>query len=191
MSDIEMGSSKTLADAAAHQLLRLTSPFQRSAALLWPCLVTPLPLSIPWTKPEVQTDQARVGRVGLCCTNTRLVFFFFPQNDVNNVRCIHPHPPGNVTRKELSESGSAFGRRFPSLCRQRGVKVEQSVSLMQPLHRGSRGALICSPTGTSERILGSSSLDKDAAALPHGCLKREALGAAAAAAAAKGPSGVS
>lgn len=130
---------------------------------------------------------SKSGQGGTVLHKHTSCLFVFPQSDVNNVRCIHPHLPGNVTRKELSESGSAFGRRFPSLCRQRGVKVEQSASLMQPLHRGSRGALICSPTGTSERILGSSSLDEDAAALPHGRLKREARGAAAA----KGLSGVS
>lgn len=192
VSDIELGSSKTLADAAAHQLLRLTSPFQRSAALLQllrPCLVTTPPLTV--------ADRVSGQSETVLHKHTAS---FFPQYGIKNAHCNQkvkapcppaPPPPPPRLHPEALRVRSSANQEVRSVavplpfCRQHGAKVEQSASLMQALHAGSRGALICSPTRTSGGILGSTSLDKDAAALPHGRLKGEAWGAAAAAAAAK------
>lgn len=53
-------------------------------------------------KPEVQTDQARVGRVGLCCTNTRLVFFFFLK--LMSIMCVAFTPTYPETLQERSSA---------------------------------------------------------------------------------------
>lgn len=147
VSDIELGSSKTLADAAAHQLLRLTSPFQRSAALLQllrPRLVTTPPLTV--------ADRVSGQSETVLHKHTAS---FFPQYGIKNAHCNQkvkapcpprpsttpaPTPPGSVTSQELSESGSAFGRRFPSLLQaarcESGTKCLSYASSPRRLTRG-------------------------------------------------------